>query len=323
MTPLMPTLAFYLHDLNPELIRFNDFLAIRWYGLSYVVGFYLCYRVMLHLSKRGLSEIKPNQVADFITLSALFGVVLGGRLGYMLLYDFDRFIHEPWSLLMINQGGMASHGGIAGLIFFCLWYSRRHQISWPGIGDTLVCGAPLGIFTGRIANFINGELFGRVTDVSWAVKFPTEILHEDFVVQGGPSLNFPPGLQHSPEIIEWFKTQPGGVEHLEAMLHPRHPSQLYEALGEGLFLSAILLFVRLRYPRLPHGILTGLFFVLYAVARISLENVRQPDSGSDDIMGLTRGQFFSLFMILIGAAFIIYGWVKGPVPEKGKVGTAR
>jgi phosphatidylglycerol:prolipoprotein diacylglycerol transferase len=307
--------AYYLHDLSPHVIRFTDTFAIHWYGLAYVLGFYLTYLVMHWLARKGLSEIRPEQVADFITMVALFGVVLGGRLGYMLLYDWDHFVSEPWSLFLLNQGGMASHGGIAGVALFLLWYARRHKISWTGLGDTIVCGAPLGVFCGRIANFINGELFGRVTTVPWAMKFPTELLHEDYVAQGGTPISLPPGMQHSPEIIGYFQTQPEGVAGLEAMLHPRHPSQLYEALGEGLFLSMILLAVRLRYPRLPHGILTGLFFILYAVARISLEFLRQPDSGADAIMGLTRGQFFSLFMILVGAAFIAYGWYRRPVKK--------
>lgn len=304
-------LAYYLHDLSPHLIRFTDKIALHWYGLAYVLGFYLAYRVMLLLAKRGLSEIKEANVADFITLVALFGVVLGGRVGYMLLYDWDLFVQEPWRILMIHQGGMASHGGIAGVTLFCLWYARKHKISWAGIGDTLVCGAPLGIFCGRIANFINGELFGRVTDVSWAVKFPTEILHKDFIVQGGPTLPIPEGLQHSPDILNWFEKTGGTRAELAAMLHARHPSQLYEALAEGLLLSLVLLAVRIGCPRLPHGIVTGLFFLLYAVARISMECFRQPDSGADAIMGLTRGQFFSLFMIIIGVAFIIHGWVRG------------
>jgi phosphatidylglycerol:prolipoprotein diacylglycerol transferase len=309
-------LAYYLHDLSPHLIRFTDKIALHWYGLAYVLGFYLAYRVMLFLAKRGLSEIKEANVADFITLVALFGVVLGGRVGYMLLYDWDLFVQEPWRILMIHQGGMASHGGIAGVTLFCLWYARKHKISWAGIGDTLVCGAPLGIFCGRIANFINGELFGRVTDVSWAVKFPTEILHEDFAKQGGSIPALPGGLQHSPDIIAWFEQTGGDRAALEAMLHPRHPSQLYEAFAEGLILSVILLAVRIGFPRLPHGIVTGLFFLLYAVARISMECFRQPDSGSDAIMGLTRGQFFSLFMIIIGVAFIAHGWLRGgQLPE--------
>ena len=313
-------LAYYLHDLSPHVWRFTETFAVHWYGLAYVLGFYLTYRVMVFLARRGLSEIRPEAVADFITMVALFGVVLGGRIGYMLLYDWDNFVQAPWKLFLINQGGMASHGGIAGVALFCLWYARKHKISWTGIGDTIVCGAPLGVFCGRIANFINGELFGRVTTVPWAMKFPTEILHEDFVAQGGTPISLPQGLQHSPDIIAFFQTQPEGVAGLEAMLHPRHPSQLYEALGEGLFLSAILLVVRLRFPKLPHGILTGLFFLLYAIARIGLENVRQPDSGSDAILGMTRGQFFSVFMILIGFAFIAWGvFNRKPSAESARV----
>lgn len=311
--------AYYLHDLSPHLIRFTDSIAVHWYGLAYVLGFYLTYVVMHFLAKRGLSEIKPEAVSDFITMVALFGVVLGGRLGYMLLYDFDNFIREPWMFFMLNRGGMASHGGIVGVALFCLWYSWKHKISWTGIGDTLVCGAPLGVFLGRIANFINGELFGRVTTSSWAMKFPTEMLHEDFERQGGdPVLTeelHRHGAQHSPDIIAYFEKYRGGRTELEALLHPRHPSQLYEALGEGLFLTLILLAIRIKFPRLPHGILTGLFFILYAIARISLEFVRQPDSGSSMIMGLTKGQFFSTFMIATGLAFIAYGWFFGKRPQ--------
>lgn len=317
--PWCMPLAYYLHDLSPFVFKITDKIAVHWYGLAYVTGFYLTYRVMLYLASRGLSEIKPKEVADFITLVALFGVVVGGRLGYMLLYDFDHFIHEPWVFFLLNQGGMASHGGIAGVALFCLWYSWKHKISWVGIGDTLVCGAPLGIFLGRLANFINGELFGRVTTVPWAMKFPTELIHQDFVAQGGDSnlaheiyMN---GLQHSPEIIAYFNEKRGGIAELEAVLHPRHPSQLYEALGEGLLLSAALTFIRLRFPRLRQGIITGLFFILYAIARISLECVRQPDSGSEPILGLTKGQFFSTFMVVVGLLFIVYGIFWGKTPS--------
>jgi phosphatidylglycerol:prolipoprotein diacylglycerol transferase len=312
--------AHYLHDLSPHLIKFTDGIAVHWYGLAYVLGFYLTYRVMIYVASRGLSEIKPAAVADFITLVALLGVVLGGRLGFMLLYNFDEFIHRPWIFFLLNQGGMASHGGIAGVALFCLWYARKHKISWTGIGDTLVCGAPLGIFLGRIANFINGELFGRVTNVPWAIKFPTELTHQDFIKQGGsPQLVddvMSRGLQHSPDIIRFFEQNRGGRAELETILHPRHPSQLYEALGEGLLLGALLLFIRIKWPRLPHGIITGLFFILYAIARIALEFVRQPDSGSELIMGLTKGQFFSTFMIVAGLAFIAHGWFFGKRPPE-------
>ncbi len=304
-------LAYYLHDLSPQFLRLGDSLAIHWYGLAYVLGFYLAYLVMVRLARRGLSEIPEAKVADFISLVAVFGVVLGGRVGYMLLYDWDTLVEEPWRFFLLHKGGMASHGGIAGVALFCLWYARRHRISWTGIGDTLVCGAPLGVFCGRIANFINGELFGRVTTVPWAVQFPTELLHEDFIQQGGKWVSLPAGLQHSPEIIAWFEQNGGGRAELASILHPRHPSQLYEAVGEGLLLSVVLLWIRVRWPRLPHGILTGLFFLLYAVVRIVLECVRQPDSGADAILGMTRGQFFSLFMIVTGFAFILHGVLRG------------
>jgi phosphatidylglycerol---prolipoprotein diacylglyceryl transferase len=306
---MQPVFAYYLHDLSPHIFQFGDKFALHWYGLSYLLGFYLAYCVMRWLARRGLSELKEAQVGDFISLVAIFGVVLGGRVGYMLLYDWEGFVQNPLRLFAVWSGGMASHGGIAGVALFCLWYARRHRISWTGLGDTLVCGAPLGVFCGRMANFINGELFGRVTDASWAVKFPTELLHEDFVHQGGQPISLPVGMQHSHEIVAWFSQQPGGREQLEAMLHPRHPSQLYEGLGEGLVLSIVLILVRVLWPRLPHGVLTGLFFLLYAVARISLECVRQPDSGSEAILGMTRGQFFSLFMVVSGLAFILYGFM--------------
>lgn len=308
--------AYYLHDISPQLLRLGDRFAIHWYGLAYVLGFYLTYLVMVRLARRGLSEIPEAKVADFITLVAVFGVVLGGRVGYMLLYDWESFVQAPWRLLMIHQGGMASHGGIAGVALFCLWYARRHRISWTGIGDTLVCGAPLGVFCGRLANFINGELFGRVTTVPWAVQFPTELLHEDFIHQGGKWVSLPAGLQHSPEIITWFEQHGGGRAELASILHPRHPSQLYEALGEGLLLSAVLLAIRVRWPRLPHGLLTGLFFLLYAIVRIALECVRQPDSGADAILGMTRGQFFSLFMIVTGLAFLLHAVLRGKKPPQ-------
>ncbi len=171
-----------------------------------------------------------------------------------------------------------------------------------------------------MANFINGELFGRVTQVPWAVQFPTELLHEDYIRQGGQPIDLPPNLQHSPEIVSFFQENRGGVDELRTILHPRHPSQIYEALGEGLFMSLILIWLRLKFPRMPNGVLSGLFFLLYALVRIALENVRQPDSGAEMIMGLTRGQFFSTFMIVAGLAFILYGVIAGRKPVASQPG---
>ncbi len=305
-------LAIYVHNLDPDIFHYNGTGYLHWYGLSYVLGFYLCYLVMHRLAKRGYSEIKPEAGADLITGTALFGAVLGGRLGYMLLYSFNDFIHNPLIFFHINGGGMASHGGIAGVALYLLYYARKHKISWVGVGDTIVCGAPLGLFTGRIANFINGELFGRVTSHPWAMKFPTEVLHLDFLqrYKADHGSDFPmlePMPQHSKDIIAAYSQQFGGYDNFVSLLYPRHPSQLYEAVGEGLMLTAMLYALRVKFPKLPNGILTGLFFLLYALVRIALENVREPDSGSDLILGLTRGQFFSTFMIAIGLAFILYG----------------
>lgn len=298
--PFSPLLAYYLHNLSPYV--FGERFLVRWYGLAYVLGFYCCYLMLVHLAKKGYSELKAEQAGDFITYLALFGVVLGGRVGYMLLYNFDGLLKEPLSMVKIWDGGMASHGGIAGIALFTLYWSWKHKISWTGLGDNIVVGAPIGIFFGRLANFINGELYGRITDVSWAMKFPTEVHNNDFAPAVDTSLNYAALPQHSNEIIAAVKTLPNGMQELEAILHPRHPSQLYEAALEGLLLTVVLYLVRTRVKNLPNGVLTGLFFIMYAIVRIFGENFREPDSSL--IMGITKGQFYSLFMILIGLAFL-------------------
>lgn len=293
---------YYLHNLDPVLIQFTDKLAIRWYGLAYVLSFVLGFFLLRQLVRKGYSEMKEDQCADFITFCALFGVMLGGRLGYMLFYDFDNFIHAPWIFFYFLNGGMASHGGILGLVIFTWYYARRHKLSWLGVGDNLVVVAPIGLFLVRMANFINGELYGRVTTVSWAMKFPQSIF--DMSPVRLQELLSATGLSYPDAIIAANRNGDAAVQSvLREFLEPRHPSQIYEAGLEGLLLFAILLFVRLRWKNLYHGILTGLFFILYAVFRISAEMFREPDAAL--ILGLPRGQFYSLFMILIGAAFIV------------------
>lgn len=296
--------AYYLHNLSPHVIRFGEGFAVHWYGLAYVLGFYCGYLLLVRFAKKGLGELKPDQVADFITYCALFGVVLGGRIGYMLLYNFDSFVANPLSLFKLWDGGMASHGGIAGLALFTLYFARKHKMSWTGLGDNLVVVAPLGIFFGRMANFINGELYGRTTDVSWAMKFPTEIHEPTFTPAASTTLPWQTFPQHSHEIVSAASQFPDGRAQLEAILHPRHPSQLYEGALEGLFLFFILYAIRMKWKNLSHGILTGLFFILYAIGRIVSENFREPDSSL--IMGITKGQFYSVFMIVIGLLFLAW-----------------
>jgi phosphatidylglycerol---prolipoprotein diacylglyceryl transferase len=303
-------LAYYLHHLSPYVIRFSEGIGIHWYGLAYVMGFYCGYLMLVRLAKQGYGELKPEQCADFITYAALFGVVLGGRIGYMLLYNFPEFLANPATALRLWDGGMASHGGIAGLVLFTYWWSWKHKVSWTGLGDNLVVAAPIGIFFGRIANFINGELYGRITNVPWAMKFPTEVHDPNFVPATETALRWELLPRHSNEIIAAVAKTPEGVPHLEAILHARHPSQLYAAALEGLFLFLVLYLVRTRTKNLPNGMLTGLFFIVYAVVRIFGEYFREPDSSL--IMGITKGQFYSLFMILIGAAFIAFALLRKP-----------
>ena len=168
--------AYYLHRMDPVLLQLGESVAVRWYGLAYMLGFAAGYGLLAHWARRGIGELKPAQVADFITGAALFGVILGGRIGYMLLYPDGRaaLAENPLNLFKLWTGGMASHGGIMGLFFYTLYWSWRHKTSWTGLGDNLVVAAPVGLFCGRMANFINGELYGRTTDVAWAMQFPNE-----------------------------------------------------------------------------------------------------------------------------------------------------
>ncbi len=304
--------AYYLHRLDPVILRLSDSFQLRWYGVAYVMGFLAGYWMLLRWAKKGVGELKPTQVADFLTYAALFGVLLGGRLGYMLLYDLDTFLANPLSFFKVMNGGMASHGGILGLFFFTLYWSRTRKCSWTGLGDNLVVAAPLGLFFGRMANFINGELYGRPGTVSWAMKFPEEATRwapgdpRSDAVQQLLSEYAPAGAGIHDSIMHLSRTNDGFAAGLEPLLTPRHPSQLYEGALEGVVLFAILFFVREKWPRAPHGILTGLFFVLYAVFRMIGEQYREPDRY---IMGLTEGQFYSTFMIFIGAAFMVWAVV--------------
>lgn len=335
-------LATYVHHLDPFAIQFTETFGIRWYGLAYVAGFLAAFLLIRWFVKIGASELKESQVADFVTILSVFGVMLGGRLGYMLLYNFEELISHPASFFDVMGGGMSSHGGIAGMTLVAWIYARRTRISWLGLGDNLVTVSPVGVFFGRIANFVNGELYGRRTDGPIATKFPEELSE---VVQSPNGLDwmFPtsqlrdlaarageaaPGLAGKVDSAISSATANGFDAHrsvvaliqeasadnpaframLGEILTPRHPSQLYEAAVEGLLIFLIMLTVRLKWKNLYHGVLTGLFFVLYAIGRIAVENLREPDSGH--IAGLTKGQFYSTFMIVMGIAFLIYGFTR-------------
>src|SRR5579862_4733629 len=162
-------LAYYIDNLSPFILRITDNIGLRWYGFAYVMAFLCGYWVYKCLAKKGYSQMSPDQVGDFITGAAIFGVMVGGRVGYIVFYKWADYAAHPLNVFKIWEGGMASHGGMLGLILFTLYYARKHGFSWPGIGDNLVVVAPIGLFFGRCANFINGELYGRPTHSRFAM----------------------------------------------------------------------------------------------------------------------------------------------------------
>lgn len=265
MTPILPsTLAHWTHDLNPVLFHIAGPLAVRWYGLAYLAGFLGGYLILKRLSRRGEFAVPEQDLSNFIVQLAIFGVFIGGRIGYVLLYAPGEFVKDPLFLFRVWEGGMASHGGIIGVIAVVLWTAWKKKISFWNLTDHLALVAPIGLFFGRIANFINGELWGRPSDVPWAVIFP----------KAGPQ--------------------------------PRHPSQLYEAFGEGLLLFAALWLIRRTEWGRRNGSLSACFLFIYALARISSEFFRTPDAGYALYFGwMTKGQLYSALMLLGGGAIVI------------------
>ena len=319
--------AIYVHDLDPVIFEITGGIALRWYGLAYLVGFLLGYVLLKRLAEKKLWVLEPEKTADFIAAAALFGVFIGGRLGYVLFYQiprdgFDSVLHNPIGIFKVWEGGMASHGGILGMMIFTFFYAKKYKVSWTALGDGMCVVAPLGLMFGRIANFINGELYGRIANgVLWAVKFPNTLSDPR-----APEIHqFDPAFQAAvdayPKMRESITDRIGDFDRfqilaeanresdavnqaIEPFLEPRHPSQLYEGLLEGGVLFAVLWMVRIKFPRAPNGLLTGLFFGLYATFRIFAEQFREPDAAwvIDGI--LTKGQFLSIFMYAFAAAFL-------------------
>lgn len=307
-------LAYWVHSLDPFFIRFGDSFGVRWYGLAYLAAFAAAYFIYVYLAGRGFSVIPPDKVGDFITGCAVFGVLLGGRLGYMLFYDFRGFMGDPLLFFRVWEGGMSAHGGIVGVVLYTLWYAWRHGVNWPGLGDNLVVGAPLGLFFGRMANFINGELYGRPATVPWAMKFPHEIYElppdaqREILAKAQEAFGAPMGVD---QIVALAPSSPDLRAAMADLLTPRHPSQLYEAMLEGILLFAVLWFLRTRV-RTANGVITGAFFIGYGILRSIGEAFRFPDAGYVGVF--TRGQFFSIFLLLIGVGFLIAARMRPTYP---------
>ena len=320
----------WVHDLDPFAIQIYGDFGIRWYGLAYLMGFVASYFIIQFLAKRGKVQLQSEQIWDFITYAAI-GTMLGGRLGYTLFYSpgllFDFSSQAPfWGVLRVNEGGMASHGGMLGVVVACILFARKYKLSIKHLCDLTVLGASIGIFFGRIANFINGELVGRAAPegYAFAVKFPQDILSwsygkmsilSDVVSKVGVS---------SAQWQEWllgrssdgsaqghiYETlnkiiagiQNGNVALKEALaphLVARYPSQLIAGALEG-GLIFIGLFFLWRKPRKP-GVIGAWFVVIYALVRIFNEQFRMPDAHLGfQALGLTRGQWLSVVMLLVG-----------------------
>lgn len=317
-TASMNTLSTYIHHLDPILLEIPGTpLALRWYGLAYVAGFVLGYYVLLQLSKRKMYCVEPEKLGDFITAVCIFGVLMGGRLGEFFFYWLPRegwsgFCADPLWVLRVWEGGMASHGGILAVLFVGLWYARKHSLSIPALVDGLAIVAPIGICFGRIANFINGELYGRITttDNPIAMKFPMELAtlppeQQIAAVQameqaaGAPL----PRTGFYDAMLQLCRENDAVREALGQYLNPRYPSQLFEAAGEGLIIFLVLISLRLKWKNAPAGIFSALFCFLYAAARISSECFKEPDA--DVWHGITQGQYLSFIVILLGILFLI------------------
>jgi phosphatidylglycerol---prolipoprotein diacylglyceryl transferase len=299
--------SYYIHRISPFIIRFTENFGIRWYGLSYIAGFIVALLLLRYLSSKRRLKLSLENVEPLLT-SLIIGVLIGARIGYVLFYDLPLLYQfEPgfpfWGVLAINQGGMSSHGGFLGVAIVLLVFSKRHKIPLLHLGDTVVMVAAPGLFFGRMANFINGELYGRATDVSWAICFPQEILtwpgekiinlldymsEKGFEFSGvGPLLNSVISNDTVANLLHPFLT-------------PRHPSQLYEAFLEGIILFLILWFFGLQSKKA--GQASAVFFWAYAILRIMAEQFREPDYNIGyQWLNLTRGQWLSFFMIIAGA----------------------
>ena len=202
-----------------------------------------------------------------------------------------------------------------GILALSFYYARRHKLPWTNLGDALVVAAPIGLFFGRCANFINGELYGRPTNVSWAMQFPKELLENSLERERAVAATqkLDPGLIDPDTIIQAARHNSQINEVLQNILTPRHPSQVYEGFFEGIVLFAILWFVRTRM-RQPNGVLTGLFFIFYGIFRIICENFREPDASL--VGAFTRGQFFSFFLLVIGIAFVVVAKLRPTFPKR-------
>ncbi|MEM1165273.1 MAG: prolipoprotein diacylglyceryl transferase [Planctomycetota bacterium] len=330
----------WVHQIDPIVVRLGP-VPVRWYGLSYILGFAVCWVALMVMGKRGWIAFKGEQIGDLMFLM-LFGVFIGGRLGYVLFYrpsllwTFEAEL-PFWGLLAINQGGMASHGGMIGVLVATWWFARRNTLPTTHVMDAIVLVAPIGLFFGRVANFINGELLGGIVARAgerapgWAVRYPQELFERfeegaalmtpehrgglDGLLWHQASQVGPIPLDADPEDVRAVGAEVAisairaGDAQLAAelgqYLTARHPSQLYQALAEGVVTLAVVWAIA-RTPRRP-GLLAGWFLIVYGVGRVATEFFRLPDAhfgAAARFAGLSRGQWLSVVMVAAGVALV-------------------
>ncbi len=255
-------------DIDPVIFQIYGPIGLNWYGLTYLAGFAGAWYLGTSRSKMPNSPFNAEQVSDFL-FYAFLGVVLGGRVGYVLFYHFDYLLDDPLYLFKIYDGGMSFHGGLIGVLISFWYFSSKTKRTFATISDYFAPMAPIGLATGRLGNFINGELWGKEADVvsvPWAMIFPNA---------------------------------PGGVY--------RHPSQLYECLLEGVLLFFIL-YIFSKRPK-PSGAVSGLFLLGYGCFRFIVEYYREPDDHLREMAEyISMGQLLSLPMILIGLGIMIWAY---------------
>jgi phosphatidylglycerol---prolipoprotein diacylglyceryl transferase len=256
--------------IPPELIRIGP-IAVRWYGLMYIVAYVVGIGIARRRARRGLVSLDERELDNWVGYLVI-GMLIGARLVYIFVYDPRSFAANPWEAVAIWHGGLSFHGAILGMGVASILFARRRHLPFWTLADTIALGGAPGLFFGRIGNFINGELYGRATTVPWAMIFPHDPLHV-----------------------------------------PRHPSQLYEAIGEGLLMFLILRVLERRSVReawYRPGLLAGTFLVGYGVVRFLIEFTRQPDAQLGFVIGsFSMGQLLSSLMIVVGGVvlFATYG----------------
>ena len=250
--------------IDPVIVHLGP-LAVRWYGVMYLLSFLAVWWLAVRRTQAGLAATRTRQEVEDLIFYGALGVILGGRIGYVFFYQFDTLLHDPLFLFKITQGGMSFHGGLIGVLVALALFARKIHQPFFAVMDTVAPLTPIGLGLGRLGNFINQELWGRTTDVPWAMVFPAD-----------------------PSQLT------------------RHPSQLYQFALEGVLLFAVL-YCFSNKPR-PQALISGLFLVLYAIFRFSLEFFREPDAflGFDALGWMTRGQELCLPMFFAGIIICVW-----------------